>query len=68
MLGDDLNRKVVFQDVDIGIVAHCFHQPTLDLRARIVGVVQNSELGMATLAVKIKSSFGVPIEIDAPMH
>ena len=44
VLRDDFHGEVVFQNLNVGIVADGCHQSTLDFSTRIVGVVQDAEL------------------------
>ena len=66
MLGDDLHGKMVLFDIYVRIVAHRLHQSSLYLRTGIVGMVENTEFRVASLAVQVK----VPVflvEIDSPV-
>ena len=68
MLRDNLYGKMVLFHLDIGIVANGLHQPALNLSTSIVGVVQNAELRMAALTVKVELTVVLTVEIDAPLH
>ena len=66
MLGDDFHGEMVLFDIDVRIVAHRFHQSSLYLRTGIVGMVENTEFRVASLAVQVK----VPVflvEVDSPV-
>ena len=68
VLRDDLYGKVVLQHVDIRILAHRSHQSALYLGARIVGMVQDAELGVTALAVQVKAAILFLVEVHAPLH
>ena len=68
MLGDDLYGKVIFLDGDIGIAFHGFHQPALNLGTRIVGMVEDTELGVATFTMQVEGAVLFFIEVHAPVH
>ena len=68
VLGDDLDGKVILLDVDIGILAHGFHEATLDLGTSVVGMVEDAELGVSTFTMKVKRAVFLLVEVDAPLH
>ena len=68
VLGDDLHSKVVLQHIYPWVVLHSLHQSALDLRAGVIGVMQDAELRVTTLAVQIKMPLFVLIEVHAPLH
>ena len=67
VLRDDFYRKVVVQDVDVGMPAHGLDETLLDFRARVVLVVQDAELGVPALAVQVKVAALVLVEIYTPL-
>jgi len=67
VLGDDLNGKVILLDVDVGAGTHGLHQPPLYLCARIIGMVQDTELRVASLTVKGEVTLLVLVEVDSPL-
>ena len=67
VLGDDLNGKVIFKHIDIGVVAYRSHESTLDLCAGIVSVVEDTELGVSTFTVEVESAVGLLIKVNAPV-
>ena len=68
VLGDDLHGEVVLLDVDIGIVSNGFHQAALDLCTRVVGMVEDTELGMTALTVEVEGTVVLLIEIHTPFY
>ena len=67
VLGDDFYSKMVLLDVNIRIVAHSLHQPSLDFGACIVSVMQNAELRVSTLTVQVELTVFLAVEVDAPL-
>ena len=59
---------MIFLDVDVRIVAHGFHQSALNLGSRVVGMVQDAELAVSSLAVKVELAVLLLVEIDTPLH
>ena len=45
---------MVFLHVDVGTIAHSLHQSALYLGTRVVGMMQDTELRMAALAVQVE--------------
>ena len=68
VLRDDFHGEVVFLDVYIGIGAHGSHQSALNFGPGVVGMVQNAELGMSALAVKVEPSVLLLVEVHPPLH
>ena len=68
VLGDDFHGKMVFLDDDVGAAAHCLHQPTLYLGSRIVGMVEDAELGVSTLPMEVEVAVVLAVEVHAPVH
>ena len=68
VLGDNLHRKVVLLDIDIGIVAHGSHQSALYLGSCIVSMVQDAELRVSALTVQIEIAIALLVEVDTPVH
>ena len=54
VLGDDLYCKMVFEDIDERIGAHSRHQPSLDLRSGIIGMMQDTELRVASFPMEVE--------------
>ena len=67
VLRDDLHGKMILQYVDIRIIAHRFHQTPLDLRTRVIGMVEDTELGVSAFAVQVKITVFFLIEVNAPV-
>ena len=67
VLRDDLYRKMVLQYLDMGVLPNGFHQSALDLEARVIGMVQDTELGVTAFAVQVKLSVFFLIEVNAPV-
>ena len=67
MLGDDLHGKVILEYLNVGMTAHCLHESALYLGSCIIGMVQDTELGVASLAVQIKLPVLFLIEVDTPL-
>ena len=66
MLSNDLDRKVVFQNFDVGVLLHCFHQSALDLGSGIISMMQDAELRMAAFPVEVELAVCFLVEVDAP--
>ena len=67
VLGDDLHSEVVLLDDDIGIASYSLHQSTLYLSACVIGMVENTELGVSALAVKVEGAIFFLVEVHAPI-
>ena len=68
VLGDDFHGEVVFQDGDVRVVAHGFHQSALDFKPRVVGMVQDAEFRVSAFAVQVEFPVLVLVEIHAPFQ
>ncbi len=68
VLCDYLNGKVVFEDFYIRIVSYGLHQSPLDFSPRIVGMVQDAELGMSAFLVQIIGAVLLLVKMDTPLH
>ena len=68
VLRDYLHGEVVLLNVDVGAGAHRSHKAALYLGARVVGVVQDAELGVSALAVQVELAVLLAVEVDAPLH
>ena len=68
MLGDNLNGKVVLLYRDVWTIAHCLHQTSLDFGARVILVMKNAKLRVSSLAMKVKLTVLLPVEVDTPLH
>ena len=58
---------MVLLHVDVGIVAHGLHQSALYLGTRIVGMVQDTELRVSSLTVKVERAVFLTVEVHAPV-
>ena len=68
VLRDYLHGEVVLLNVDVGAGAHRSHKAALYLGTRIVGVVQDAELGVSALAMQVELAVLLAVEVDAPLH
>ena len=68
VLRDNLYGEMVLFHLDIGIVTNGLHQPALDFSTRIIGMVQNAELRMAALTVKVELTVVFTVEVNTPLH
>ena len=68
MLRDDLYGEVVFEHLNLRIVAYGVHQAALYLKTGVVLMVEDAELGVAALAVQVEGTVGLFVEVDAPLH
>ncbi len=59
---------MILLDVDVWVVAHSFHQATLNLGTRIIGVMKNAELTMATLTMEVELTILLLVEVDTPIY
>ena len=68
VLGDNLHCEVILLDVDVWVVAYGFHQSSLDFSTRIVGVMEDAELAVSALTVKVELAVLLLVEVDSPFH
>ena len=69
VLRDNVDGKLAFTYLDIGVAAGRLEQATLYLLARIVLVVKDSELGVSTLTMEVKAvALAVEVKIDTVLH
>ena len=68
MLRDDLYGEMILQHFDIGVIAHRSHQTALDLKSRVVRMVQNSELRVSAFPMQVKRAILFLVEVNTPMH
>ena len=68
VLCDDFHGEVVLQYLDVGVVAHGFHEAALYLCPRVVGMVQDAELRVSALTVKVELAVFLLVEIDTPLQ
>ena len=68
VLCDNLDGKVILLDVDVGIVAHGFHEAALYLGSSVVGMVEDAKLAVATLSMEVELTVLLLIEVDTPLH
>ncbi len=66
VLGDDFDGEMVLVDVDVRVGADGLDQAALDFEAGVVGVVQDAELRVASLAVEVERAVGLAVEVHAP--
>ena len=58
----------MLENVDIRILPHFGYEAFLDFKAGIVGMVENTEFRMASLAVEVECAVRTLVEIHAPFH
>ncbi len=68
MLRDNLNGEMILLYLYVGIILYRFHHPSLNLGTRIVGMMQDTELRMATLSMQVKLTILLSVEVHAPIH
>ena len=68
VLGDDLHSEMIFFHLDVWTVAHCLHQPALDLCTRVISMMQNTELGMSALTMQVEGAIVLLVEVHTPLH
>ena len=66
MLSYDLYGEIIFKQVNVRILPDFLYEALLNLESGVVGVVKNTEFGVAALAVKIEASVFLAVEIDSP--
>lgn len=67
VLGNDLDGKMVFTDVNVGMVFDGFHESTLYLSTGVIGMVEDTELRMTAFAVEVELTIALFVEIDSPV-
>ncbi|OPZ95480.1 MAG: hypothetical protein BWY72_02090 [Bacteroidetes bacterium ADurb.Bin416] len=68
MLRQDFNGKMVTVYVNVGMVFNPVDQGLLDFSTRRILVVQDTEIGVATLLVQIKMTGLILVEVYAPSY
>ena len=68
VLGDNLYGKVVLLDFYVGVVPDSLHQSALYLGTCVVGVVQDAELGVPSLAVEVEVAVLLAVEVNTPFY
>ena len=68
VLRDDFHRKVVLQNLDVGVLAGSQNQFLLNLVAGDVLMVQDAELGVSALFGQGELARLRLVEIDSPLH
>lgn len=68
VLGDDFHSEVVFVDVDIWVLLHSLYQALLNLETGVVGMVEDTEFGVAAFAVEVECAVGLAVEVDSPLE
>ena len=66
VLGDNVDGKVLFVDVDVGMILDLRDERALNLEAGVVEMVQDAELGVTALAVQVEVAVGALVERRAP--
>ncbi len=67
MLGDDLDGKMMFEDVDVGVRPDSLDERFLDLESGVVGMVEDAELRVAAFAVEVEAAVFLLVEVNAPV-
>ena len=67
MLRDNLYRKMVLLDINIGIAAYSLHQAALNLRTRIVSMVQDAEFRVSAFTMQVKLALLIAVEVNSPL-
>ena len=67
VLCDNLHGKVVLLDFNIGTSLDSFHETTLDFSTSVVGMVQDAELAMTALPMKIELPVFLAVKVYAPL-
>ena len=69
VLGDDVDGKLVFLQLDVGVVVDGFEQSPFDFGTGVVLVVKDAEFGVAAFAVQVETVAGPAfVEIDPILH
>ena len=68
VLGDDIDGELVFLELDVGVVVDGLQQSALYLGTSVVFVVQDTELGVPSLAVQVETAAAFFVEVDAIAH
>jgi hypothetical protein len=68
VLSNNLHSKVVFLDVDVRTGPDGFHQTTLYLSSRVVGMVKDAELGVTAFPVQVELSVILAVKVDTPLY
>ena len=68
MLRDDLHGEMIFQYLYGGMIAYCLHEAALYLSSCVVGMMQDTELRVTSLAVQVICPILLLIEVHAPLH
>ena len=59
---------MVLLDVYVGIALYGLHQSALYLSPRVVGMMKNTELRVATLSVKVEGAVLLAVEVHSPAN
>ena len=68
VLRDNLHGEVVLLHLDVGTCPDGSHQSALYLGSCVVGVVEDAELRVTSLAVEVEIAVLVFVEVDTPPH
>ena len=68
VLGNDFHGEMVLLHLNVFTGTYGFHQSTLYLSTRIVGMVQDAELGVTALAVQVELSIVLTVEVHTPLY
>ena len=67
MLRDDFYGKPILHNVDVRMTLDCAYQALLNLRSRIVGVVEYAKFRVSTFAVQVEIAVLFLVEVYAPV-
>ena len=68
VLCDDFNGEMVFQHGNVLVGSHGSHQSSLNLKARVILVVQYPEFAVSALPMQVVLAFWRLVEVDSPLH
>ena len=68
VLSDNLHCEVMLLHHNVGACPHRCHQSALYLRPCVVGMVQYPELRVSSLAMQVKLTLVVAVEVHPPSH
>ena len=67
VLGNDFDGEMVFEYRDVGVLLHRIDEAGLYLGTGVVFVMQDTELGVAALPMKVKLAVLLLVELHAPL-
>ena len=59
---------MVLQKRDVGMLLHGFDKPALNLKTRVVGMVEDAKFRVTSFAVKVEIAVFLAVKIHAPLH